>query len=125
MQQFTATYKDGCFLFTNNYSEEIGTLNITNNTKVIFSNGNENIQFNISKNKIEVFKNEKKIDNLEKTNYFKNVKSTISEVKIKGISSWKGGTQLIDNKYRTLATLKNQSALFDNGVYKFDTFSNI
>ena len=125
MQRFTATQKNEAFLITNQFSEEIGQLIIVNNTNVVFHNAGEEFEFIIDKNNIDILKNENKIESFKKYNVFGNYISTNSEVKIKGISSWEGGTLITDCKGQTLVTLQHNNVLTDHGIYNFSAYTEV
>ena len=125
MQRFTATYTGGAYIITNQYSEEIGMLKIVNDNEIRFTSLDENYQFKLSKNKVEVLKNGKKVDDFERSKPFMNFKSNISNFKIRGISGWEGGTKLVDENNKILVKLNNKSAWADKGIYEFETFTEV
>lgn len=126
MQTFTAIYKDKIISFTNNATaEEIGKMYFENKADINFQTAEDEYQFITTKNSIEVLINGEKIDKFERKNRFRNFQSNNSYLKIKGISSWKGGTKLIDSQNKTLVTLHNKSALIDKRAYEFKTFAEV
>ena len=125
MIHFTATHKDGVIAFTNQSSEDIGRLETVNDSKIIFYQAEDKYQFNLSKNKIEVLKNTEKIDEFERFKNLGSFQSKNSELSIKGISSWKGGTKIVDRNNNTLVKLNNKSAWIDKGIYEFKIFTEV
>lgn len=125
MQRFTAIYRDEYISLINNSSEEIGQLKNIDKANANFETSEEIYQFITKKNKIELFKGSEKIDEFEKINLFGIYKSKYSGIKIKGISSWEGGTKLVDSNKKTLVKLQNESPLVDKGIYEFETFSDV
>lgn len=125
MQSFTATYTEDAYIIINQYSEEIGKLKIVNDNEIRFFSLDENYQFKLSKNKVEVLKNGKKIDDFERFKNLGSFQSKNSELSIKGISSWKGGTKIVDRNNNTLVKLNNKSAWIDKGIYEFETFTEV
>ncbi|WP_121668066.1 hypothetical protein [Mesonia aquimarina] len=119
MKNITATYKNRELTFIKDgTSTEIGKIIYGKNKQPrLILDENEYSIVRTSKNEIQIFKNNEKIDSLNKDKIFGNYQFKNSTYQIKGISSWKGGTKLVDKENETILSIQNKSSLLDKGIY--------
>ncbi len=122
MNMFTAIYKNQWLtLIDDATSQEVGKISYHQQLDINITVGDDKFQLSPERRKIKVFKNYKKIDTLSKY-LLGNYRSKKSNFKIKGISSWKGGTKLVDKNDKLILSINNENALSDNGKYKIKTY---
>lgn len=122
MNTFTAIFKNQWLtLIDDATSQEVGKISYRQQLDIYITIDEDKFQLSPEKRKIKVFKNYKKIDTLVKYNFLGNYKSKKSKFKIKGISSWKGGTKLVDKNDNLLLSITNENGLTNNGRYKIQT----
>jgi len=78
--------------------------------------------YKVKRNKLAsvVLENDKVKVNLNQKSNFGAIEISGSGHKIKGISSYKGGTKLIDNQNKTLVKINNEDIIFDKKNYVID-----
>ena len=122
MNTFTAIYENKWLtLIDDATSQEVGKISYQQPLDIYISINEDKFQLSPEKRKIKIFKNYKKIDTLVKYNFLGNYKSKKSKFRIKGISSWKGGTKLVDKNDNLLLSVTNENGLTNNGKYKIQT----